>query len=157
MNSDSFISSFTIFVACIYFSCLKALERISRTMLDSNCYTRHPCLSQRFITILYHFKKAPSQRTLSSPTASANLVTMTPRRSHSLHSQPQAPSLQPQAARLRPSTLPLPPLALPTPSLMPPAAAYRAAARVPSPLQCQESPHKESFGNSKMAECKKRI
>ena len=43
-NSDSFTSSFLIWIAFISFSSLIAVARTSRTMLDNSGKNGHPCL-----------------------------------------------------------------------------------------------------------------
>ena len=43
-NSESFISSFLIWIPFIYFSFLIAEARTSRTMLNNSGKTGHPCL-----------------------------------------------------------------------------------------------------------------
>uniref|UniRef100_A0A9L0RTZ1 Uncharacterized protein n=1 Tax=Equus caballus TaxID=9796 RepID=A0A9L0RTZ1_HORSE len=43
-NSDSFTSSFPIWIPFICFSCLLALARISNTMLNTSGGSEHPCL-----------------------------------------------------------------------------------------------------------------
>uniref|UniRef100_A0A8D1KQP2 Uncharacterized protein n=1 Tax=Sus scrofa TaxID=9823 RepID=A0A8D1KQP2_PIG len=43
-NSDSFTSSFPIWIPFISFSSLIAIVRTSKTMLNSSCVSRHPCL-----------------------------------------------------------------------------------------------------------------
>ena len=43
-NSDSFISSFTIWMPFFAFSCLIAVARTSNTMLNRSVERGHPCL-----------------------------------------------------------------------------------------------------------------
>lgn len=149
VNSDSFISSFTIFVPYIYFSCLNALERISSTVLDCNCYIRHPCLIHHVTDILFHVRKAPSQRALSCLTAAADLLTITPRGSHGWGS----------LSRDHVATVSKnPPLLA---SVLPHQALEQreqgVVAQAASAQQCQESHHHKGFGNTEMVQIKKQI
>ena len=43
-NCDYFTSSFTIWIPLIYFSSLIAVDRASKTMLNSSGESGHPCL-----------------------------------------------------------------------------------------------------------------
>ena len=43
-NNDSFVSSFSLWIPFIYFSCLSAVARTSSTMLNRSGERGHPCL-----------------------------------------------------------------------------------------------------------------
>ena len=47
-NSESFISSFPVWIPFIYFSALIAVAKTSKTMLNSNDEKGHPCLIPDF-------------------------------------------------------------------------------------------------------------
>ena len=54
-NSESFISSFPIWIPFIYFSSLTAVVKISKTMLNSSGESGHPCIVPYFRGNAFNF------------------------------------------------------------------------------------------------------
>ena len=54
-NNESFTSSFPIWIPFISFSSLIAVDKISRTMLNSSGESRHPCLVPDFRGNAFNF------------------------------------------------------------------------------------------------------
>ena len=54
-NSENFISSFPIYIPFTYFSTLIAVAKTSKTMLNSNGESGHPCLVPDFRGNAFNF------------------------------------------------------------------------------------------------------
>ena len=54
-NSESFSSSFPVWIPFIYFSALIAVAKTSKTMLNSSGESRHPCLVPDFRGNAFNF------------------------------------------------------------------------------------------------------
>ena len=64
-NSESFTSSFTIWIPFISFSALIAMAKTSKTMLNSSGENRHPCLVPDFRGNAFNFSQKQKQKLLS--------------------------------------------------------------------------------------------